>query len=375
MKVTRITLYTVPLEVEANLTRYGASQIIHPRLECLVVRIDTDAGLIGWGESSSAPPYYLPEVSSGARDGILHVAPLILGEDPTQVRALYHKVEHALRGHGNAKTALDMALWDLAGKGVQRPLCDLWGGRVSSSVPVFAVVPIGTPEESAEAMMAYRAAGYARFQIKLAGRATENDIAMIRKIMAIVLPQERVWFDPNRAWLVDDAIRVISAVRELAPMIENPCDSYEECRIVAKRTAVPFMLDESLDTVGRFIDAVREGIADVASLKLNSFGGLSKLRFLCDLGVELGVPMRIENYVGTGILLAAVTHLAQTLPERNVFGLYDYVVPGQKLVRNPLNVIGGCVGLAGEPGPGLGVEIDEHALGAPIAVFPSPSAP
>ena len=125
MKVTRITLYTVPLEVEANLTRYGASQIIHPRLECLVVRIDTDAGLIGWGESSSAPPYYLPEVSSGARDGILHVAPLILGEDPTQVRALYHKVERALRGHGNAKTALDMALWDLSGKRVQRPLCDL----------------------------------------------------------------------------------------------------------------------------------------------------------------------------------------------------------------------------------------------------------
>ena len=96
----------------------------------------------------------------------------------------------------------------------------------------------------------------------------------------------------------------------------------------------------------RFIDAVREGIADVASLKLNSFGGLSKLRLLCDLGVELGVPMRIENYVGSGILLAAVTHLALTLPERNVFGLYDYVVPGQTLVRNPLQVIGGYVGWA-----------------------------
>ena len=194
---------------------------------------------------------------------------------------------------------------------------------------------------------------------------------MIRKIMAIVLPQERVWFDPNRAWLVDDAIRVISAVKELAPMIENPCDSYEECRIVAKRTGVPFMLDESLDSLARFIDAVREGIADVASLKLNSFGGLSKLRLLCDLGVELGVPMRIENYVGSGILLAAVTHLALTLPERNVFGLYDYVVPGQTLVRNPLQVIGGYVGLGDAPGPGLGLEIDEAALGEPVAVLGS----
>ena len=131
------------------------------------------------------------------------------------------------------------------------------------------------------------------------------------------------------------------------------------------------MLDESLDSLTRFIDAVREGIADVASLKLNSFGGLSKLRRLCDLGVELGVPMRIENYMGSGILLAAVTHLALTLPERNVFGLYDYVVPGQNLVRNPLQVVGGYVGLGDTPGPGLGVEINEDALGEPIAVLGS----
>ena len=88
-------------------------------------------------------------------------------------------------------------------------------------------------------MAGYRAAGYSRFQVKLAARSIADDVAMIRKITAIVLPHERVWFDPNRAWLVDDAIRIISAVKELAPMIENPCDSYEECRIVAKRTAFP----------------------------------------------------------------------------------------------------------------------------------------
>jgi L-alanine-DL-glutamate epimerase-like enolase superfamily enzyme len=302
---------------------------------------------------------------------VLHAAPLILGEDPTQVRALYHKMEQALRGNGAAKTALDMALWDLGAKAVDRPLCDLWGGRISMRTPVFAVLSTGTSEESAAALAGYRAAGYSRFQVKLAARGSAEDIAMIRKIMAITLPEERVWFDPNRAWLVEDAIRVISAVKDLSPMIENPCESYEECCIVARRTGVPFMLDESLDTLARFIDSVREGIADVASLKLNSFGGLSKLRMICDLGVALGVPMRIENYVGSGILLAAVTHLALTLPERNVFGLYDYVLPGQTLVRNPLPVVGGYVGLGDAPGPGLGVEIDEAALGTPIAVLTS----
>src|SRR5262249_26606674 len=151
-------------------------------------------------------------------------------------------------------------------------------------------------------------------------------------------------------------------------MIENPCESYEECRVVARRTGIPFMLDESMDSARRFIEAAAEGIMDVASLKLNSFGGLSKLRFLCDLGVELGVPMRIENYGGTGILLSAVTHLAQTLPVRYVFGLYDYVNPQSlPLVRNPLKVSGGRISVPIEAGPGLGVDVDESLLGKPVA--------
>jgi cis-L-3-hydroxyproline dehydratase len=371
MKVSRITLYSVPVHVDMSLTRYVADQSLHPSLEALVVRMDTDAGLTGWGEACSAPPFYLPELALGGRGGILHVAPLILGQDPRQLRALYHKIETALRGHGNAKTALDMSLWDLCAKAVERPLCDLWGGRVSPSVPVFAVVPIGTRTETARRYADYRAQGYSRFQIKLAAGAIEDDIATIREVMAIALPHERVWFDPNRAWLVDDAIRVILAVRDLSPMIENPCESYEECRVVAKRTGVPFMLDESMDSTRRFVEAVMDGVMDVASLKLNTFGGLSKLRFLCDLGVELGVPMRIENYGGTGILLAAVTHLAQTLPERNIFGLFDYVASGQALVRNPLKVANGRVSLAASPGPGLGVDIEETALGDPVAVLSS----
>ena len=369
MKVTRIILYSVPLDIAMNLTRYVSDQVIHPTLDTLVVKIDTDSGLTGWGEACYAPPYYLPELSASAQGGVIHVAPLILGQDPRQIRGLNYKIQQALRGHGSAKSALDMALWDICAKAAEQPLCDLWGGRVSESIPVFAVVPIGSSNETAQCLAHYRAMGYSRFQIKVAARGIENDVTTIRDIMAIALPHERVWFDPNRGWLVDDAMRVISAVRDLSPMIENPCESYEECRLVARRTGIPFMLDETIDSAQRFIQAVMDGVMDVASLKLNTFGGLSKLRSLCDLGVELGVPMRIENYGGTGILLAAVTHLAQTLPERNVFGLFDYVTADQTLVRNPLKVVSGRIGLDSACAPGLGVDIDEAVLGQPIATL------
>lgn len=369
MKVVRITLYSVPLKIGMNLTRYVADQIIDPALDTLVVKIESDNDLTGWGEACSAPPYYLPELSAGARAGAIHVAPLILGQDPRQIRSLYHKIQKALRGHGDAKTALDMALWDLCGKAAGQPLADLWGGRVADDIPVFAVVRIGTKDDGAASVAQFRAMGYSRFQIKIPAVTVEDDIRIIRDITAMARPHERVWFDPNRGWLVDDAIRIISAVRDLSPMIENPCESYEECQLVAKRTGVPFMLDEVIDTTRRFIQAAMDGVMDVASLKLNTFGGLSKVRVLCDLGVELGVPLRIENYGGTGILLAAVTHIAQTLPERNVFGLYDYVSPDLPLVKNPLKVVAGRISIGTTPATGLGVEIEEALLGDPIVVL------
>src|SRR5262245_49760360 len=77
----------------------------------------------------------------------------------------------------------------------------------------------------------FRAQGYSRFQVKLAGKSVVEDITTIRETLDLLEPHERVWFDPNRAWLVDDAIRVILAVRDLSPMIENPCETYEECRV------------------------------------------------------------------------------------------------------------------------------------------------
>ena len=162
MKISRITLYSVPLDIGMNLTRYVADQIIEPRLDTLIVKLDTDDGLTGWGEACSAPPYYLPELSAAAPAGVIHVAPLILAQDPRQIRPLHHGIERALRGHGNAKSAIDMA-WDLCGKAAGQALVDLWGGRVSDAVPVFAVVRIGTRDDVVASLARYRAIGYSRF--------------------------------------------------------------------------------------------------------------------------------------------------------------------------------------------------------------------
>ncbi|MER8436853.1 mandelate racemase/muconate lactonizing enzyme family protein [Mesorhizobium sp. M1312] len=370
MRIDRITLYSIPVTIGLDLTRYVASQSFDPALDDLVVKIETDNGLVGWGEVVSAPPYFLPEISAGAREGIRHVAPVVLGRDPRQVAAIFHDVALALRGHGNAKAALEMALWDLAAKSHGLPLVDLWGGRISNSFPVHTLVRIGTREQTLAVLEKERARGVYRFQIKVGAGEAHEDIETIRMVQGMALPHERFWYDSNRAWLVDDAIRIISAVRDLSPMIENPCDTYEECRIVAKRTGVPFMLDEVIDSPRRFLQASQEGILDAATLKMSCVGGLEAARQAMSLAKILGVPVRIEDFHGTGILAACVTHMAHTLPRNLIWTLYDYdrdnLIP---LVKNPLVVTAGDIRIPDDCGPGLGIDVDESLLGKPVAVL------
>lgn len=369
MRIHRIVLYSLPSDVGMDLTRYVATQSIDPTLENLVVKIETDSGLVGWGEVVSAPPYYHPQLSAGARAGILHVSPVVLGRDPRQVAAVLFDISAALRGNGNAKTGLEMALWDLAAKAHGIPLVDLWGGRVSESVPLLTVVRIGPREQTLASFEAERAKGYARFQIKVGAGEAHEDIATIRMIEEMALPHERVWYDSNRGWLVDDAIRIISAVRHLSPMIENPCESYEECRTVAKRTGIPIMLDEVIDGPRRFLQAVQDGVLDVASLKTSCIGGIEATRQVMGLAKILGVPVRIEDFWGTGLLMACLTHMAHTLPRNLLFGQYDYVSDKLPFVKNPLPVISGEIRLPADCGPGLGVEINEAILKDPVLVI------
>lgn len=369
MKITRLTLYRVSLAAWKGTTRYGEGTQVDPAHEANVLRIDTDEGLVGWGECCTPPPYYLPTLSAGAREAVKYLAPLLLGTDPRHPRKIIHEIETAMRGHGAAKSVIEMALWDLCGKAQGLPLCDLWGGRVSESLPVLTMISAGPPEEVAAHLAAGRETGYTIFQIKIGLASHADDVATIRHVMEMLRPGERCWFDVNRGWLLDDAMQVLPKVRDLAPLIEQPCETYRECLAVSRRTSLGLMLDELMTGPEPMRRAAEDGILDVAVLKLACVGGLSKQRLMCDLGVDLGVPMRIEDNFGSGLTLAAVAHVATTLPERCVFGLYDYVLPEVPLVENPLIVRDGRVSIPADCGPGLGAVVNESILGAPVAVM------
>lgn len=366
MKIKGIRVYRVSLAAWPAETRYTVGLAADVPIETNVLRLDTDRGLVGWGESCTAPPYYYPTLSAATREAIRHAEPILIGADPRCVSAIWHRLGHYLRGHRPAKAAIDMALWDLAGKAAGLPLVDLWGGRVAERLPVLAMVCVAEPEVMLASIADYRDQGYCLFQCKVAQGDAESDVARIRAIVGDMRPGERCWFDANRAWSVAEAVDVMTRVRDLAPLIEQPCETYHECKIVAQRTGLGLMLDESLDGYEAMMQAYRDGIMDVATLKFNATGGITPQRFLAELGVRLRVPMRIEDFYGTGLTLAAVTHIAQNLPAEATWGLYDYHLPEAPVVTNPFPVRDGFVTVPQDCAPGLGVEVDETVLGAPL---------
>lgn len=369
MKINRLSVHRVSLAAWEVETRYTQGRARDIEIETNVLRIETDTGLVGWGESCTAPSYYYPTLSAGTRAAIEHVAPLLLGQDPRNVNRRMTEIGAYMRGQQPAKAAIDMALWDLAGKAAASPLCELWGGRAATDLPVLAMVSSGHARAMLDQLDAYRAQGYRIFQFKIGVGAPADDVDRITQITEAMQPGERCWFDVNRAWTVDQAMQVMSRVAHLGPLIEQPCETYEECRIVSQRTGLGLMLDESIDSADAFIRARRDGVMDVAVLKFNATGGVGEHRFLARLGVELCVPMRIEDFFGTGITLAAVTHIAHTLPRWATFGLYDYHLPSVPVVRNPLPVIDGIVKVPDAAPAGLGVDIDETVIGPPVSDF------
>ena len=369
MSIVKLSIYSVDLGAWGGESRYSRQQVLEAPLETVIVRLETGAGLVAWGESCVPPPYYHPTLSASAVEAIKYVAPLVLGSDPQRPRAIMDSIRQALRGHGPAKAAIDMALWDLCGKFHGLPLVDLWGGRVVEDMPVLAMVSIGTPDETLEQMLGYRENGYSIFQVKVGFGSAAEDIERIKRVTESLQPGERCWFDANRAWTLEQAMCVLPFVRHLAPLIEQPCETFRECKILSQRTGLGFMLDELISDQESFIQGVEQGVMDVAVLKMGSTEGLSQHRHLVELGLRLGIPMRIEDYYGTGLTLAAVCHLAQGVPAAATFGLFDYHLPEVPVAKNPFSVERGRVKVPEDCGPGLGIEVNEPLLGSPLADY------
>ncbi|MEM9013159.1 MAG: enolase C-terminal domain-like protein [Pseudomonadota bacterium] len=367
MKITEIFVYRVDLPLEHPYWLSGG-RLKFEVLDATLVKIETDAGLTGWGEGTPWGHTYVPAHGPGIRAGIETMAPFMIGLDPRRVLEVERAMDLALPGHLYAKGPIDMACWDIAGQAAGLPIADLLGGGSRTPRPITSSVGAKTVDETREVIERYRARGYVAHSVKIGGDV-ERDITRIRDVEAMRKPGELMLYDVNRGWSRQQALRVMSACADLGVMFEQPCETLDDIAAIAGKHASPVSVDETLVTLQDACRIARDGIAEIFGLKLNRVGGLTKAARIRDVALVHGIDLFVMATGGSVLADAEALHLAATVPDAHCFGVWacqDMITRDIAGGRGPRNRNGH---LHLPEAPGLGVHPDEDALGDPVAVY------
>lgn len=366
MKITRLSLWHVPLT--SHEAYYMADGKTCDTVETVVIKVDTDAGISGWGEVCPIP-HYLPAYARGVAPALAELTPVLIGADPLGAGAVMAKAEAYLPDHRYAKSALDIALWDITGKAAGLPLYTLLGGRRAEAMPLYHSITCVAPDEMARMAREAQALGMTQFQVKLGASGDwQEDALRLIKVREAVGSGPLVYGDWNCGAASLEATRVGRAVAHLDIMLEQPCATIEDCGRVRDATGLPMKLDETAHDTRSLLEGHARGCMDAVALKLSKFGGISTTRRARDLCLYLGPKMCIEDTWGSDITTAALLHLAASTPPSQVLNTCDlsgYVAP--RLAPDaPVRSNGQIVP---PDGPGLGITVDEAALGGPDTIL------
>ncbi len=366
MKIARISVYQVDLPLKEKNYQWSGGKSVQV-FDSTVVRVETDSGLIGWGETCPLGPVYLPSYAAGVRAGIAELAPSLIGYRATDVDVLNRVMDRSLKGHPYAKAGIDVACWDILGKASGQSVCTLLGGADGDDVVLYRAISQGAPEAMAANVAGYRNEGYRRFQLKV-GSSVDVDIARIRAVAEVLEEGDILIADANTGWLPHEAARVVRGVHDIDVYIEQPCESYQECLTIRRRCDHAFVLDENVDGIPMLLRAHADGAMDVVNIKISKFGGLTRARQARDLCASMGLAMTIEDTWGGDIVTAAIAHLAHSTPERMRFTSTDFNSYGTVSLASgaPRRENGR---MRASTAPGLGIEPDLDVLGAAVAEF------
>jgi cis-L-3-hydroxyproline dehydratase len=332
--------------------------------DATLVRVETDDGLAGWGESCVIAPDYAEGYAPSTRTVLGHLARALLGVDPRQVEVAYARLDAAAKGYRYAKSALDMACWDIFGRAAGMRVSDLLGGTHADEFPLYTGIGIASPDEMVGRCAEALAAGYRSVQLKV-GTTVREDVERIEACVPALAAADGVILDANGHWPLADAVRVVAAADHFDVYVEQPCASLEECAQVRRSTRRPLVLDESLTSVGDLVRARAAGAVDAVRLKLARFGGITPVRRARDLAAELGLPITIEDAGGGDVTSAALAHLACSIPPRLLLaGYLPSEMTAEQIAQGTPRAAGGRARLPA--GAGLGIEVDEALLGEPL---------
>ncbi|WP_205962758.1 mandelate racemase/muconate lactonizing enzyme family protein [Pararobbsia silviterrae] len=364
---------------------FYSSQAAFPERNSYLVRIETDTGLVGWGEGGQYGP---PEPVATCIDRVL--APKLIGRDPTEPVRIWEELYNFSRDFGQkgtyieAMSAIDIALWDIAGQAVGQPVWKMLGGRFRESVAAYATgcyypqdfsrLPVLLDALETEAA-GYAEAGFEFLKVKIGLLSLKDDFERLSVIRRAVGPQIGMLVDANHAYNASSAIRMGHMMAPLdVRFFEEPVVPEDKAgyRRVRQENPIPVAGGECEFTRYGFAELIGTGCVDIAQPDLAVCGGFTALHQILAFASTHGVTV-IPHVWGSGIAVAAALQAIATIPliphTANPVPLQNEPVIEFDRKHNPLRddllehefkLENGRIAIP--DGPGLGVTVKESAL-------------
>jgi len=327
----------------------------------LIIRAADSDGRIGWGEAASAP-MMTGDTAPGMVAAARFMARRLEGCDVASPAAIAALVEATMHGNEGAKSAIDMALLDLAGQHLGQPLYEVLGGRKRRRAAMIWRIS-GAPDEI-ETAKRRRDEGFVAFKVKVATHDPATDLERARAARSAVGRDARVSADANEGFRPADALAFVRGAGDAGlDFVEQPVAGHdiEAMRACAEASAVPIGADEGLHGVRDILRHHEAGAAAGGSLKLIKFGGAFQVLAAAGLMGRLGMCVNLAGKAAdTSIGSAAIAHLALALPALE----WDANITNQYLAGDvtgePVRVVDGHI--AAPEGAGLGIAVDEDLV-------------
>lgn len=353
MKITNLRSVLVRIPQKPPIAPYQSRYRAGSTKEALIVRLETDSGLVGWGET---PVDWINSSFTGNPEEKLRGE--VLGRDPFDLERWY--AETKLGSY--LASGLEMALWDLIGKAVNQPLYKLLGGAVRKKIELAACMGIRPYAEAKAIAKGYLEQGFSTLKTK-AGRRAEEDLDMVRGIRDGVGDKLKLRIDPNMGYAPEVAFA-------LARDLENyhleyfeqpmPAGLIADAARLRRHTKTPIGLNESVTTPQIVLQILQLDAADVILPDTYQCFGILGVKKVAALAEAAEIPCVFHCAHDLGLKTAAMLHVVASTPnfplanDCTYYGLEDDIItPLHKIERGHMPV---------PEGPGLGVNVDEAKL-------------
>ena len=378
MKITEIE--TIPIRLPTRRVHQWAS-LTTPIGVYVIVKLRTDEGLVGLGEApvlkdwgGDYGKYFgeTPQTTMHIINDIL--SPALKGQEPCRFEVIHTLMDKAVKGYPYAKAAIDMALYDVAGKAMQVPAYQFFGGCFRDRVSIAHSLGLMEVEKAIEEALQAKSEGIKTIKLK-GGVDPKRDVELVRRMRDALGPDTKICVDANQGYPTPKmAVRVIRAMEPFDLLyMEQPVEGIDRMAEVAQRVDTPIMADESAWTAQDVVEIVQKKAADIISIYTTKPGGIFKAKKVAAVAEAAGLKCNVNGSVETGVGNAANIHLAAS----TAVVTFDCVVP----VSTPKGA--GKQGIAGiyyqddiikeafefsdgdilvSTKPGLGIELDEDKL-------------